>query len=449
MSIYPSAFRHAILPLHDKLKGKNLLRFVDEYQANLSLSDTELKALQWQRLQVLLDHAYHTTVYYKRVWTEAGVQNLQDIKTLEDFSKLPLVTKDDIREHYDEFISDAYANNIKKSTGGSTGQPFHFELNLESNTRREAVMWRGYGWLGAGLGEKALYLWGADLGQPSRVKRFKDMLYHGFYNRSMLNSFSMTRKNIPQYIEKMNAYKATVMISYVNPLFELSKFVIENKIPVHSPKSILTGAEPLHDFQREVIEQAFQCPVYNTFGCREFMLIAAECAEHKTLHINTDHLLVESVNAQGVPQLEEAGDLVISDLFNRGMPLIRYVNGDRVTLSQTSCDCGNPLPIIKRIEGRKLDVIKTRSGRMIPGELFPHMFKEFKAVERFQVHQTSITQLNIKIVTKGGLSEESVQQITHEINKYSAGELELNFIYVDTIPLTVSGKHRVAMSDVE
>ncbi|GGW87004.1 phenylacetate--CoA ligase family protein [Alteromonas halophila] len=448
MSLYPGLFRTVLLPALDRVKGKGLTPLLKEYQQHLSWSPEQIETLQWQKTRALLTHAFETTVYYPKVWAEIGIESPEDIKTREDFTRLPLLTKDLVREHYDELVSSKHPDNIKKSTGGSTGQPFHFELNLNSNTRREAVMWRGYGWLGAGLGKKTMYLWGADLGQPSRNKKLKDALYHGFYNRTMLNSFNMTSDNMPEYVDRINAYKPDAMVSYVNPMVELASFITDKKLTVHSPGVILTGAEPLHEHQREIIEKAFGCPVHNTFGCREFMLIAAECRENQKLHINSDHLVVESLNSQGHPVIQESGDLVITDLHNYGMPLIRYVNGDKATMSDTPCACGNPLPVMESIDGRKLDVIKTRSGRMIAGELFPHMFKEFKAIQRFQVRQSDIDAVTIKMICPDGLNVRDQEKIKSEIDRYCHGELTIKIELVDNIPLTQSGKHRVTICEV-
>jgi len=448
MSFYPLLLRHFIMPIYEKIKGKNLLPFLDDYESRLTWSHEQLKTYQLQQLKSLLQHAYNHTTYYKKAWTEAGITDINDIQTLADFEKLPVVTKDDIREHYLDFISTIHTNNIKKSTGGSTGQPFHFELNLESNTRREAVMWRGYGWLGAGLGQKTLYLWGADLGQPSRFKTIKNALYHAFYNRKMLNSFEMNEKNKPDYIRAINTYKPVAFVSYVNPLYELSLYIIENEIKVHQPHTMLTGAEPLHQFQREVIEKAFNCSVYDTFGCREFMLMSAECTENKGLHINIDHLVVETVDDKCETVLGESGDLLITDLHNYGFPLIRYVNGDRATLVETPCPCGNPLPIMKSVDGRKLDIIKTPEGGSIPGELFPHLFKEFKGITKFQVRQSVIDSLDIIIIANDKFCEADKTKISNEINKYSNETLSLNFRMVNEIPLTAAGKHRVTICEI-
>ncbi|MEE1675362.1 phenylacetate--CoA ligase family protein [Agarivorans aestuarii] len=448
MAIYPSFLRSCLMPAYEAIKGKDLLKHLGAYEQRLSWTKEQLLAHQWQELQKLLQHAYQNTQYYPRVWAEAGIKDPRDITNMSDFEALPIVTKNDIKQYYAEFVSSKHPNNIRKSTGGSTGQPFHFELDLNSNTRREAVMWRGYGWLGAGLGQKTLYLWGADLGQPSRFKTIKNALYHGFYNRKMLNSFAMTQDNKQEYVDDINAYKPAAMVSYVNPLYELARYINDKGIKVWRPSTILTGAEPLHDFQREEIEKAFNTPVYNTFGCREFMLMAADCQEQRNLHMNIDHLVIETIDSQGQVVTGTSGDLLVTDLYNYGMPLIRYVNGDRATINLQACSCGNPLPIMSSIDGRKLDIIKTPSGGSIPGELFPHLFKEFVGISRFQVVQQQIEQVTLKIVANEQFSDADKVAISDEINKYSNGELRLNFELVDDIPLTASGKHRVTICEV-
>ena len=446
--MYASVFRNILFPTYAKIRGKKLLQYLVQYEDHLNWTSDEIAKHQVVQLQALLKHAFESTAYYRRVWADAGLTDPREISSVADFSKLPLVTKSDINENFSEFVSTKHPRNIRKSTGGSTGQPFHFELDHESNSRREAIMWRGYGSLGAGLGTKTLYLWGAELGQMGFTHKLKNNLYHAFYNRKMLNSFAMTEDNLHQYVDAINRYRPEAMVCYVNPLFELARYILESGSPVRSPKVILTGAEPLHEHQRETIQKAFDCPVYNTYGCREFMLIAAECAERRCLHINNDHLLVEAVNEGGEAVLGRSGELVITDLYNYGMPLIRYVNGDAATLTDVRCECGSPLPVMESIEGRRLDIIRTASGRTIPGEFFPHLLKEFQSIRRFQVVQEVLDSVVIKIVADASYSDDIERQIRTEIERYSHGELELRFDYVAEIPLTASGKHRVTVSEL-
>ena len=450
MSIYSKLYRNIIFPFYSSfIKKSEVYNEYSRSSTRLNWSKSELENYQWQRLEKLLQHCWHNVPFYKDHWKKSGFTDISEIKNLDDFAKLPVLTKQDVANHYDQLIPVNYkGKNIKKSTGGSTGTPFRFELDELSNDARQAIMWRGYGWLGAGLGVKSLFLWGDNIGKVSWLRAFKEKLYHRFYNRKMVSTFSMNLNNLGEYITTINTYKPEAIISYVNPLYEIARFINQNNMQVFSPKTLLTGAEPLYDFQRIEIEKAFNAKVYNTYGCREFMLIAAECQQQEGLHINIDHLVVEALNDDGDSIMGHAGDLAITDLMNYGMPLIRYINGDRATLTESKCACGNPLPMIEKVNGRKLDVIKTRAGHMIPGELFPHLFKEFEGITKFQVKQSNINNIDIYLVTNEKFNPSDKQLITEEINKYSKQELSINFHNIDDIPLTSSGKYRVTISEL-
>lgn len=431
-----------------RLLKPELFGHYNAYCSSLKTQAVEQDSRIFDSFIALCRHAINQTGYYKNIIPESLFDlDTKDVYSL--LSRLPVLTKDDVSKNYTSLIARNLAShNIRKSTGGSTGRPFHFELDHQSYLRREAVMWRGYKWAGYHYGMKALYLWGVDSGELDFKKRMKDSLYHRFYNRSMLNSFALNENNISEYIRVINQKKPEIIVSYVNPLYQLAKYILESGCEMHQPKRILTGAEPLYEFQRNKIEQAFGCKVMNTYGCREFMLIAAECEKQNGLHINKDHLIVETINDDGVPVVGEEGDLLITDLFNYGMPLIRYQNGDRAIISQESCTCGNPLPLLKEIKGRKLDAIKAANGSKLPGEFFPHLFKDIRAVKKFQVVQNTMHEVEILVIPDQSFSNEEKSHVQRELDKYTDGSLRIAWKEVDEIALTESGKHRVTICNV-
>ena len=125
------------------------------------------------------------------------------------------------------------------------------------------------------------------------------------------------------------AWRPEVIVGYVDPLVRLSKWLAGRGRTIPGVSSVLGAAEALHDFQRPIIEAAFPgAKAYNTYGCREFMLIACEDQDRDGLLVNADHLVVELVEATKGPDGTETGELAITDLHNWGMPFIRYVNGD-------------------------------------------------------------------------------------------------------------------------
>jgi phenylacetate-CoA ligase len=449
LNAYGKIFRYVLFPFYESfLRRRQTLTFLNEAEHVLSLSAEEVRDKQWKKLKVLLEYAYEQVPYYRKLWDEIGLPPSK-INSLDDFAKLPILTKDIVRKEYNNLIARNLVGKTKtKATGGSTGQPFSYEYTYESHKRREAIAMRGYGLAGAGLGVKTWQLWGQDLVHPGWFKSLKHRLFHRFYNRKIANSFIMSTNNMKEYVDDYNQFKPSAIVSYTSPLVQLAEYILANNLTVHQPDTILTGAEPLYDFQRKIIEQAFNAKVKNTYGCREVMLIASEAVEQEGLVVNIDHLVVE-VCKDGTPIFNEVGDILLTDLSNFGMPLIRYENGDQAIIDSMSPSDDFPLPRIRSIEGRKLDVIKTPDGRLLPGEFFPHLLKDFTVIRKFQIIQDTLDSLEIKIVKKGDFPTHEYESLLKIVQDHVGEDVNIEISFVNQIELTSSGKHRVTISNLK
>ena len=439
-AVYEGLFRRVLFPFYETvLRRRKTLAYLAEYERNQWLAPEQIAELQWRKLKALLEHCHREVPYYRKQWTALGVTP-DDIKTPADYARLPLLTKADIRTNFEDLKAESWKGRILyKATGGSTGEPLRFGYTRESHERRTAVMWRGYGWAGARMGRRTLYLWGGAVGDPGRKQLLKDRLYHAAFGRRVLDSFPMSESNMASYADAIDAYRPDIMVAYVGPLVRLSQWMLATGRRVHKPEGILGGAEALLGYQREIIERAFGAPAYNTYGCREFMLIASECEQRDGLHVNADHLFVETLPAL---------DVVVTDLSNYGMPFIRYQNGDLATPSSTVCACGRGLPMLKSVDGRKLDAIRTRLGHVLPGEFFPHMLKDIPGLRRFQVVQRSLDALDISIVRGEGFEDSGLDYARREIAKVIGDAAEIRFHFVDEIPTGANGKFRVTISEI-
>ncbi len=447
--IYETLLGQFIYPLYEGLLGRKTFRYINEYQRNQWLDKNKLQEMQWLKLKQLLAHCEQHVPYYKELWRRNGI-SVAAIQSPGDLSRLPLLTKKNIRDNYDKLIADGYRQtNLRKSTGGSTGEPMVFEYTRESYERRNAVMWRGYGWTGGRMGRKTLYLWGGDVGKPSALGKIKYSIFSKLLNRKVINTHYMSATNLHEYVEAINRYKPEVIVSYVAPVNSLAEFIIRHGLSVYKPTAIITGAEALYDVQRQNIKRAFGVTPTNTYGCREFMLIGAECEHHNGLHINVDHLYVETINDAGTPVQHEPGNIVITDLHNYGFPLVRYVNGDIAALGGAQCGCNRGLPLLTNISGRKLDQIYTSDGHMLPGEFFIRLMMDITGVNRFQVIQDSLHELKVKIVKNERFSDENRIYIEAEIRKILGETVKINILFVDEIELTLTGKQRVTISNIK
>jgi len=452
MSLYEQLFASVLYPAYESvLRGRHTLRYLKEYERQQWLSPEALREIQVRKLRVLLEHCQAQVPYWRRRFAELGF-SWQDLRHPEDLAALPPVGKDEIRAHYDEMIADDWrGRTLRKSTGGSTGQPFSFEYTRESYERRMAVMLRGYGWAGVGFGTRRLDVWGTDLGLPSPAQRLKARLFDAVLRRKVLSSFDMRRDNLGDYARTIDAWRPEVIVGYTSALESLAEWVLENRRLAWRPSSVITAAEMLSERQRATIEQAFGAPVFDTYGCREFMLLGAECELHDGYHASDDHLVIEVADDAGRPLREGVGQVLVTDLHNWGMPFLRYANGDlaRARDADAPCACGRGLRLFGPVEGRRLDVLRTPDGRIIPGEFFPHLLKEAASVDRFQVRQKRLDRLDLLIVPRGAFNPADEAFLREHIGRITGPETKLNIEVVPDIPLTASGKRRVTVSELE
>ncbi|QWT21706.1 hypothetical protein KPL74_06785 [Bacillus sp. NP157] len=449
MSLYAPLLRNVLWPAYEGgLRRRDTPRYLREYARTQWLSADEIAQLQFKRVKRLLDWCQREVPFYRDRWAAMGLSPA-DIREPSDIALLPLLTKADIRQHAEALKATSLKDSLAyKATGGSTGEPLRFGYTRESNDRRVAVMWRGYGWAGSRMGRRTLFLWGGAVGEPTAAHRFKDRVYNAVFARKLLNSFAMTEGNLASYADAIDRYRPEVIVAYVGPLVRLAQYLLAEGRRVARPVSIIGAAEALHPFQRELIEKAFGAPAFNTYGCREFMLIASECEHRDGLHVNADHLLVETLGVDGQPTHKGSGEVAITDLSNRGMPFIRYVNGDMATHGHGRCACGRGLPLLASVDGRKLDAIRTPAGHVLPGEFFPHMLKDVPGLARFQLVQKELDRLDLSIVRGEGFDDASLAYIQREVSKVLGDSARLHCHFVDDIPLTRSGKLRVTVSEL-
>jgi len=447
--MYERFFKSFLFPLYETvIKRRSTLSYLKSLNANQWMSKAALEETQWRDLKLLLAHAYENSPYYRDLFDELKITP-EDIESPLDFQNFPICNREDVVANSEKMVADNYKNRtIRKSTGGSTGKPVHFALDQNSYEWRMATTQRGYGWAHCEAGSKTLYIWGVDVGNPTRWQQFKTAIYHRAYNRKMFNCFDFDDEEMLRCIEYINKKKPNGIVAFTSAVYNLAKFIASHKLSVHPVPSVITGAEKLYDHQRELIEDIFGGKVFNTYGCREFMLIAAECEKHEGLHVSMDNLFVEIIKDGKPAAPGESGDVVVTDLHNYGMPFIRYKNGDIAVQGGESCSCGRGLPLIKNVDGRKLDEIVATDGKVVSGGFFPHLMKEFKEVEKFQVIQTAKDKLQIKLILNQQFPDSQIETCKEEIWKVLGRDMDIHMDIVPEIPLTPAGKFRVTISKI-
>ena len=450
-SLYEPLFRHVLFPAYESvLRGRKTLTYLREYERQQWLDPEQIDALQWQKLQRLLRHCWEHVPYYRQTWTALGITAAEDIRDRAHFARLPVLDKPTIRANFERLIADGHRSQLLyKTTGGSTGEPLKFGYTRESYERRVAVMWRGYGWAGAKPGKRTFYLWGGSLASSLNLTMMKARMYDAAFNRRVENSFLMNEVDLERNLARLDSFRPEIIVGYTGMLMRMAEWLQRTGRRVHRASAILTAAEPLHEFQRPIIEAAFGAPVFNSYGCREFMLIAAECGCREGLHVNQDHLLVQCGRALSADPDDRSREAVITDLHNYGMPLLRYLNGDVITPMPGACSCGRGLERIARIEGRTLDVIYSSDGKILHSGYVTYLFLQIGGIDRFQIVQRARDRLDVYLVRGIDFSDGVLDYLRTELGKAVGDSIAMEFHFVDAIALTASGKYRVMVSEID
>jgi phenylacetate-CoA ligase len=263
----------------------------------------------------------------------------------------------------------------------------------------------------------------------------------------MLSSYDMTEENMLEYRNKINKHRPQLITGYGSALYLFSSFLKEKKLDIYTPKGIISSAETLYEHQRERIESVFGCKVFNRYGCREVGNIAQECSEQSGLHMNSEHILVEVLDEDGLPcEPGKTGEIVVTDLDNYAFPFIRYRIEDIGTLSSIACPCGRGLPMLEKVEGRIWDIIVGTNGNRLVGTFW--LIEGIKGVKRFQIIQERFGELLVKLVVNSSFTQREKQILVDRVHRKCGQDMKIEIQIVDKIPLTKSGKHRFIISKV-
>ena len=416
---------------------------VNTYTGDLAhsqwLSADELRDRQWQRLRLLLQSAEQHVPYYRRVFAELGLRP-DALRTWQDFSVLPLLTKALMQQHAAELKStDPTNRSLPHHTGGSTGQPVHFFLSQSSRDIRVAAANRADGWTGWQRGQKVMHLWSLNVFNrnvyASRKARLRDWLE----SRRMINFADFSPAEL---VALINEYRPALLVAYTSPLYQLARHLLEAGGLKWRPQAAIVSAETLHEFQRADIERAFGCPVFNRYGCSEVGCIAAECDQHDGLHVMSDSLIVELLPVANDPT-QDLQQVVVTDLNNFATPFIRYQTGDLARWKRGGpCACGRHLPRFELVAGRIMDCLWAPDGRLIPGQLALRLFEGLSGIRQFQLVQESADRVQVKLVAEAGRNLELETQLEQGLKQLLGSSLIVTIHRVDQIPLAASGKHR-------
>lgn len=450
MSIYQQLVRRVLYPIDRWRTGDSgEMRWLAEFNRTQFLSSDELQSLQFQRLRSLLDHAYRQCPFYRERFDQAGLLP-DDIQRLDDLAWLPLLEKRDIQRYRDSMTAQNWprADIIPNQTGGSSGTPLSFFVHRDRLHSRAAATIRHNRWAGWNIGDKVAMLWGAPQDRPPN--HWKDRLRNRLIDRRLfLDAGHLTEQRLAEFRRELERFRPRIIQAYAGAMVLFARYLQAQGATPYQPQAIVTSAEVLEPAERRRIEQVFACPVFNRYGCREVSVIASEC-EHHRMHTMAEGLLIEVVTPNGPAQPGEMGSIVVTDLLNHAMPLIRYRIGDLGAPEVGRCPCGRSLPRLQSVAGRVTDFLVGSDGRLVSGVfLATYLVAHRPSLGQVQIMQEKAGQVLYRLVPGPAFRfGADIDYLHEETRRHLGADTVIDWETVEELKSEASGKFLFSRSSV-
>jgi phenylacetate-CoA ligase len=388
----------------------------------------ELTNFQNERLRKIIKYAYEKIPGYRKKFDDANLRP-NDINTKDDLPKIPITTREELQNN-PNFIN---VKMISASlfTGGSTGASLKYYESPASGKIRWEAHYRGWSWNGYTPGKRL-----AVIASAQGIVKEKNTL-------NLIGDLST--ENLQENVKKLYEFRPQHLRGYVSSIYILAKYCHDNKISIRDIESINTISENLYEFQREIIEDQFNCKIFDEYCCNDGGACAWECGAHEGLHYYMERAIIEDID----------GEMIVTDLWNKAMPFIRYRNGDSVTFLEKRCSCGRELPLMK-VKGRTNDILITKHRKISPSFLVHHGIGLVGADKKKQNFLDGIRALQyvqkpgfflqINIARNSWCTEEDIALFQKTINQFFY-DMEIEFNFVDEIPTTKIGKRQFIINE--
>ncbi len=414
----------------------------------------EARLREWQvaQLRRVLMHAGDHVPYYQDLFRHHGFDP-GSVESVDDLRRLPVLTRDIIKHRCADLVSrhPSMARLAEGHTSGTTGSPITLFYDDEMIAMNYAVMDRQYRWAGLRLqtgGDRVAVVRGNVI-VPLGQKRPPFWRHNRDLNQLVLSSFHLSPEHLDAYLAALREFAPAVLDGYPSSLYVIARMLLkrDERLPV---RAAITSSETLYDFQREAIEKAFCCRVFDYYAAAERVIFSVECDHHEGHHLCEEYGVTEVLDDDGQPLTKGTeGYLVGTTLHNRGMPLIRYRTTDRGAFKTERCSCGRALQLTEDVTTKAEDLLRLRDGRLIPPSVLTHPFKPLDSIEGSQIVQTDLDRILIRIVPGGAFEEKDRSHLLRELHARVGDDVRIDVELVDELPRTSRGKFKWVVSQVD
>ncbi len=406
---------------------------------------TNLVEYQNQKLRDLITFSYNFIPYYRELFKKQKI-NPEAVKTLQDLSKIPVLTKEIVKERFDDLVcnKELFFKNkpMIYHTSGSTGKPLKFYHDKFTNISKFVFIWRMQEWCGYRIGKRFAIISTAFIKNNNifNFKKLSNTLYISINKINKTNSLII--------LDELIKYKCKFLRGYPSSIFNFLR-LIENNPKIKKLKliSVITYAENLSNFQRKYIESLLNVKVYNMYTQWEHVCLAVEC-ESGNMHHQMENGILEILDKDNnVLGGGKSGEITATGFYNRTMPLIRYKLGDLGIKLKSECSCGRSHDIISGLDGRVSEGIITPDGRFING--LNTAVKFSTGFDSIQIIQNLRSYIDVKIVKNNSFSEEDIKILENNLRRFLGNEIKINFLFVSKIEASKNGKTKFVINNLK
>jgi len=424
-----------------------VLWYCNELSRNQWLGSVELKQLQEKRLRDITNHAYNNVPLYKEKFDALGIEP-EDIRSLEDVQKLPFTTKQEVRNGIPDRSmarGSDLGDCIRASTSGTSGGPmavfydkrfmdycmaaWRFRKRLAIGVKPwQKVMVIGYGGL---IAPKKGQDQSGEMARMKRKSQGRESLgpiVHLLRDREKRVTVGSDANEVLTQILEFDPKLIRGTPSYLRLLAEA---MAERGIEGLGDRVVRTEGEVTDEETRRYLESSFKCKVFDEYSSWDFGNGAWQCTKREGYHIDADLLILEVVRGNEQVSPGERGEIVVTNLLNYAMPLIRYRVGDIGVLDDKTCSCGRGLPLLKSIEGREADCFTLPSGQLVTPRTIMTVIQGTPGVSRYQAVQESMNQVRIELMRRGNEPDVSKDELVARCHNILGEDIEIEVSITD------------------
>ncbi|WP_352421138.1 phenylacetate--CoA ligase family protein [Proteiniphilum sp.] len=431
---------------YKKRYGGNYTKYLNTLKLNQSLNIEELNNIQRSKYEFFMTKVLQKSSYYKLLY-----KNIKEPSNLDRIKELPIISKEELRQHIMEIYTIKPKEGVASKTGGTTGKSLEVYYTLDNLQERFALLDHFRESFGYKLGKKTAWFSGKSLLTTRDIHKRRFWKTDYIHKVRYYSTFHIKGEYLKSYLENLIEYRPEYIVGFPSSIIEIARYGLRHNydFPAGVIKAIFPTAETITNEMRIDIESFFKTRLYNQYASSEGAPFIFEC-KNGNLHLELQSGIFEVLDENNIPS--ESGRLVITSFTTEGTPLIRYDIGDTVILENKSktCDCGNQNPLVKEIQGRTDDYIYSpERGKINLGNV-SNTLKNTAGIIQFQVIQNEPNRLEILLITDSSQYNKKIENKFIENWKDRVGNnMCITLKYVNEIPLEKSGKFRIVKNNLK